>query len=322
MNDRAPRRPVRLRPGIRSSLLALPILVTTTILLPPPPAGGGDVAAPNVDEATWNDRLEEMRRADPDGARSAEARALLAGGAPPAIARICEAYLALGRGAADSAEVHFAHYLATASDPVPGALLIADEWERRRRGDLAAGVVRRTLERAPGEALLHARLAAMHLARGDTARAAAALEELARRQGSLVPPARELAHLYGCHDRLGDAVALLYRLAPRVDTPSEYATVHCELGCALLLLGDTLQARASFAEAWQHGDAALTRAILDLPSGPAGPEARAWLPRAGEVAARVLKGWTFGSAAQVRARLQGMRDRGETPILRRDPIGK
>ena len=263
-----------------------------------------------------------MRRLDQSGARTEGARALRAGGPPPAIARICDAYLALGRGAADSAEVHFAHYLATAVDPVPGALLLADEWERRRRGDLAAGILRRTLERAPDEALLYARQAAMHLARGDTTRAGAALEELSRRQGSIVPPARELAHLYGRHDRLGDAVALLFRLAPRVDTPAEYATVHCELGCALLLLGDTLEARASFAEAWQHGDATLTRAILDLPPGSGGPEARTWLSRAGDVAARVLKGWTFGSAAQVRTRLQGMRERGESPILRRDPMSK
>lgn len=287
----------------------------------PPPAALAAPPASGSRAEAFLDRLEALRRVESDAGRTRQAREILTDDPPEEIRAACLAYLALERGAPDSAKVLFDRYLEIAGDPVPGSLLLADEWDRRRRADLAGGIVRRALERAPGEALLHARLAAMHLARGDTIRANAALEQAAWRQGALVPVARDLAHLYGRHARLGDALSLLFRLAPRADTPAEYAAVQCELGVALLASGDTLESRAALREAWSRGDREVVRAMLQVSPEDGGPESAAWLRRAGEASARILAGWDFSSAPAARVRLAQMREHGETSTLRSTPTG-
>jgi hypothetical protein len=140
-------------------------------------------------------------------------------------------------------------------------------------------------------------------------------EEVARRRGDFVEAMRRMARAFARWERIPDAVVLLYRLAPRAETASEYAAIHRELGFAALGLGDTLQARVSLSEAaaW-----APTREIADarrlLEILRAGPE-EASRARARARAEQAL-GWELAPSPPALAALERMRMAGESCVAR------
>jgi predicted Zn-dependent protease len=222
------------------------------------------------------------------------------------VAAVCRSVILLEAGKPDSAQRQSERFFAAGTHVAPAGLLLVDELDRRSRPVPLAKTLRRLVEMAPDEPILQARWGGVCLARGDTVLAAQCAEEVARRRGDFVAATRRLIRAYGRWERWADAIVLLYRLAPRVDTPSEYAAVQRDLGFAALGVGDTLQARLSWEEAqtWRPSrevrDAlAFLRVLRDLP-----PEEAA--RRAGARAEHAL-GWNLGPSPQIVRRLEELR---------------
>jgi tetratricopeptide (TPR) repeat protein len=217
------------------------ILVGFFLCLPPRPARAQD--------DRFSDRLEEIRKADSGSERLRLCRTLLEQDPPPAVAATCHSVIQLETDQPDSARAWADRFFAAGGYVGPGALVIAEELDRGGRLIAAMHVMQEAVARAPDEAILQARLGAMDLIRGDTTGAAQCEEAVARLHGDFIGAARRTVRLYARWERIPEAVVLLYRLAPRAETPSEYAAIQRDLGFAALGLGDTLQARVSLREA-------------------------------------------------------------------------
>lgn len=267
---------------------------------------GLSAAPARAQDDIFSDRLEEIRRIDQDQDRAAACADLLRQDPPPGVAAACRCVLLLVADQPDSAQRQANLFFGAGTHLAPGGLLILDELDRRSRAVQVGKVIRRLAEAAPDEPVIQARWGGISLVRGDTAQAARCAEETAHRRGDFVAATRRLIRTYGRWERFSDATVLLYRLAPRVDTPAEYAAVQRDLGFAALGAGDTLQARVSWQEADRWGSTreirdalAFLRRLRDLPSDQREPRATA--------RAQDALGWSLTPSPQLVRRLEEMR---------------